>query len=84
MPKITSRHLTITAGTLLTISAIIFGAGKFVGTTNEALIRVEDKIDVVATDVKSIKENINILVIDHIKEDGTFVSKKDNEEKGEL
>lgn len=76
--KITSKGLTITAGTIITIAVIIFGAGKFVGTTKTQFISIEEKIDHVAIDVKSNSTKLDILLYDKIDEDGNLIAKKES------
>ncbi len=73
------KNASIGLGTIIVIAGILFGAGKFVGTTNINIIRVEEKIDHVAIDVKSIDEKINILIVDKLQDSTKAIAKKDTD-----
>lgn len=68
--------VTAIATLIFTICGVLISSGmwfgKFVGTTNTSLKYVEEKVTVVASDVKDIK---SILISGNIKKDGSELAK---------
>lgn len=63
----------------ITIGGFVFAAGNLRGTLITNDTRLEEKIDHVANDVTDIKNDVKILVGEHMRKGGVEIAK--NEEK---
>lgn len=77
--KMKTSNIIASVSLIIVIGGIFIGVGRFIGTTNTKLVYIEDKITVVSTDVKDIK---NIMINNYITSSPEIA--KINEEKKDL